>query len=72
VSSGSVCRIYWEGVLAGATFVRRVQLSGLDTLWAVNDRVVTLARTLKATRERKLRVDSTVVELISITQPAAS
>jgi IS5 family transposase len=42
--------------------IRWAQLIGPATLQAVNARVVALARTLKVTRGRKLRVDSTVVE----------
>ena len=38
----------------------------------VNDRVVVLAQTHRVTRGRKLRVDGTVVETISITRPTAA
>ena len=56
------CRVYWEAVPDDTTLLRWAQLIRPDTLRVVNDRVVTLARTLKLTRGRKLRVDSTVVE----------
>jgi IS5 family transposase len=56
------CRVYWEAVPDDTTLIRWAQLIGPTTLQAVNDRVVALARTLKVTRGRKLRVDSTVVE----------
>ena len=56
------CRVYWEAVPDDPTLIRWAQLVGPPTLQAVNDRVVALARTLKVTRGRKLRVDSTVVE----------
>ena len=56
------CRVYWEGVPDDTTLIRWAQLVGPETLQAVNERVVALARALKVTRGRKLRVDSTVVE----------
>jgi IS5 family transposase len=56
------CRVYWEAVPDDTTLIRWAQLVGPETLQTVNDRVVALARTLKVTRGRKLRVDSTVVE----------
>jgi IS5 family transposase len=56
------CRVYWEAVPDDTPLIRWAQLIGPETLQAVNDRVIALARTLKVTRGRKLRVDSTVVE----------
>jgi len=56
------CRVYWEAVPDDTTLIRWAQLIGPATLQAVNDRVVALARPLKVTRGRKLRVDSTVGE----------
>jgi transposase, IS5 family len=56
------CRVYWEAVPDDTTLIRWAQLIGPTTLQAINERVVALARTLKVTRGRKLRVDSTVVE----------
>ncbi len=56
------CRIYLERVPDDTTLIRWSNLIGEGTLHAVNDRAVELARSLKVTRGRKLRVDSTVVE----------
>jgi transposase, IS5 family len=56
------CRVYWEAVPDDTALIRWAQLLGPAPLQAVNDRVVALARTLKVTRGRKLRVDRTVVE----------
>jgi IS5 family transposase len=56
------CRVYGEAVPDDTTLIRWAQLIGPETLQVVNDQVVALARTLKVTRGRKLRVDSTVVE----------
>jgi transposase, IS5 family len=56
------CRVYLERVPDDTTLIRWAQLIGPETLQALNDRVVQLARSLKATRGRKLRVDTTAVE----------
>jgi len=56
------CRLYLEPVPDDTTLIRWANQIGPQTLVALNDRVVELARTLKVTRGRKLRVDSTVVE----------
>ena len=56
------CRIYLEAVPDDTTLIRWANLIGGETLARVNDRVVELARLLKVTRGRKLRMDSTVVE----------
>jgi len=56
------CRLYWETVPDDTTLLRWAQLVGPQTLAQLNARVVELARSLKVTRGRKLRVDSTVVE----------
>jgi transposase, IS5 family len=56
------CRIYLEVVPDDTTLLRWANLIGPATLAVLNDRVVALARALKVTRGRKLRVDSTVVE----------
>lgn len=56
------CRVYLEPVPDDTTLLRWAQLIDPETLVALNDRVVELARTLRITRGRKLRVDSTVVE----------
>ncbi|HEX2262292.1 MAG TPA: ISNCY family transposase, partial [Pseudonocardiaceae bacterium] len=56
------CRLYWEAVPDDTTLLRWAQLVGPQTLEQLNARVVELARSLKVTRGRKLRVDSMVVE----------
>jgi IS5 family transposase len=55
------CRLYFEPVPDDTTLIRWAHCIGPVTLERLNDRVVTLARSLKVTRGRKLRVDSTVV-----------
>jgi transposase, IS5 family len=56
------CRLYLEPVPDDTTLLRWANLIGAGTVAALNARVVELARSLKVTRGRKLRVDSTVVE----------
>lgn len=56
------CRVYLEPVPDDTTLIRWAGLVHPQTLERLNDRVVALARSLKVTRGRKLRVDSTVVE----------
>jgi transposase, IS5 family len=56
------CRIYLQPVPDDTTLLRWANLIAPQTLERLNDRVVALARSLKVTRGRKLRVDSTVVE----------
>ena len=56
------CRVYLEKVPDDTTLIRWANMIGPESLQAVNDRVVQLARSLKATRGRKLRVDTTAVE----------
>jgi transposase, IS5 family len=56
------CRVYLEKVPDDTTLIRWANLIGPDTVRRLNDRVVQLARGLRATRGRKLRVDTTVVE----------
>src|ERR671933_2639441 len=56
------CRVYLEKVPDDTTLLRWANLIAPATLLALNERVVALARGLKVTRGRKLRVDSTVVE----------
>jgi IS5 family transposase len=55
------CRVYWAAVPDDTTLLRWAQLIGSATLERLNDRVVALAYSLKVTRGRKLRVDSTVI-----------
>jgi IS5 family transposase len=56
------CRLYLESVPDDTVLMRWAHLIGEGTLTQLNDRVVELARALKVTRGRKLRVDSTAVE----------
>ena len=56
------CRVYLETVPDDTTLIRWANTIGPETLQALNDRVVQLARSLKVTRGRKLRVDTTAVE----------
>jgi IS5 family transposase len=56
------CRVYLEPVPDDTTLLRWANLIGPGTIEQLNDRVVQLARSLKVTRGRKLRVDTTVVE----------
>src|SRR4051812_3099535 len=56
------CRVYLEKVPDDTTLIRWAGLIGPGTLEQLDDRAVQLARSLKATRGRKLRVDTTAVE----------
>jgi IS5 family transposase len=56
------CRVYLERVPDDTTLIRWANTIGPQTLQTLNDRVVQLARSLKVTRGRKLRVDTTAVE----------
>jgi IS5 family transposase len=56
------CRLYLEGAPDDTTLIRWANVIGAQTVAALNERAVELARSLKVTRGRKLRVDSTVVE----------
>jgi IS5 family transposase len=56
------CRVYLERVPDDTTLIRWANTLGPEALQALNDRVVQLARSLKVTRGRKLRVDTTAVE----------
>lgn len=56
------CRLYLERAPDDTTLIRWAKVIGPQTLARVNERVTELARTLKVTRGRKLRVDSAVVE----------
>ena len=60
------CRLGLERAPDDTTLIRP------DTLDALLDHVVALARQLKVTRGRKLRVDSTVVRTPSTTRPTAA
>jgi IS5 family transposase len=56
------CRVYLEKVPDDTTLIRWANTIGPETVERINDRVVQLARSLKVTRGRKLRVDTTAVE----------
>src|SRR3954465_5638090 len=56
------CRVYLEKVPDDTVLIRWANTIGPEALEALNDRVVQLARSLKVTRGRKLRVDTTAVE----------
>lgn len=56
------CRLYLGKVPDDTTLIRWANTIGPETVQAINDRVVQLARSLKVTRGRKLRVDTTAVE----------
>ena len=56
------CRVYLEKVPDDSTLIRWANTIGPEVLQALNDRVVQRARSLKVTRGRKLRVDTTAVE----------
>jgi IS5 family transposase len=56
------CRVYLESVPDDTTLIRWANLIRPETLHRLLDHVVALARSLKVTRGRKLRVDGTVVE----------
>jgi transposase, IS5 family len=56
------CRLYLEAAPDDTTLIRWANTIGAQTVAALNDRVVVLARSLKVTRGRKLMTDGTVVE----------
>jgi IS5 family transposase len=56
------CRVYLRPVPDDTTLIRWAHLIGPDTVAALNDRAVALAREQRVTRGRKLRIDGTVVE----------
>jgi transposase, IS5 family len=56
------CRVYLEKVPDDTTLIRWANTIGPETIERLNGRVVQLARSLKVTRGRKLRVDTTAVE----------
>lgn len=56
------CRVYAEAVPDDTTLIRWANLIQPATLKQLLDHVVDLARQLKVTRGRKLRIDGTVVE----------
>lgn len=56
------CRLYLESAPDDTTLIRWANQIGPQTVASLNERAVELARSLKVTRGRKLRVDSMVVE----------
>src|SRR6266568_4660872 len=56
------CRLYWAPVPNESTLVRWANTLQPNTLHALNDRVVELARKAKVTTGRKLRLDATCVQ----------
>src|SRR3954468_7469811 len=56
------CRVYLETVPDDTVLIRWANMIGPETLEALNDRAVQLARSLKVTRGRKPRADTTAVE----------
>lgn len=56
------CRVYLERVPDDTTLIRWANVIQAETLMGLVDHVVALARELKVSKGRKLRIDSTVVE----------
>jgi transposase, IS5 family len=56
------CRLYLQSAPDDTTLIRWANQIAPQTVASLNDRAVELARSLKVTRGRKLRVDATVVE----------
>src|SRR5436305_9951417 len=56
------CRLYWVPVPDDTTLIRWANTLEPETLHALNDRVVQLARQAKVTKGRKLRLDATCVQ----------
>jgi IS5 family transposase len=56
------CRLYWAPVPDDTTLIRWTNTLRPETLHALNDRVVQLARQAKVTKGRKLRLDATCVQ----------
>lgn len=56
------CRLYWAPVPDESTLVRWANTLQPETLHALNDRVVQLARQAKVTKGRKLRLDAACVQ----------
>jgi transposase, IS5 family len=56
------CRLYWAEVPDDTTLIRWANTLRPETLHALNDRVVQLAKQAKVTKGRKLRLDATCVQ----------
>ena len=59
---GQFTRLYLQSAPDDTTLIRWANVIGSETVLALNDRLVELARSLKVTRGGKLRTDGTVVE----------
>jgi len=55
------CRVYRQPVATDTSLRRWAHLIGPESLAALNDQAVALARSLKIPRRRQVRVDSMVV-----------
>ncbi len=56
------CRLFWEPTPDDTTLIRWANTLHPETLHALNDRVVELARQARVTQGRKLRLDATCVQ----------
>jgi len=56
------CRLFWEPTPDDTTLIRWANTLQPETLHALNERVVELARQAKVTQGRKLRLDATCVQ----------
>src|SRR6266436_6978123 len=56
------CRLFWEPTPDDTTLIRWANTLRPETLHALNDRVVELARQARVTQGRKLRLDATCVQ----------
>ncbi len=56
------CRLYWAPVPDDTTLIRWANTLRPETLHALNDRVVELARQARVSKGRKLRLDATCVQ----------
>src|SRR4051794_24466639 len=56
------CRVYLEKAPDDTTLIKWANTIGPETIERINDRVVRLARSLKVTRGRRLRVDTAAIE----------
>src|SRR5260370_25083265 len=56
------CRLFWEATPDDTTLIRWANTLQPETLHALNDRVVELARQARVTQGRKLRLDATCVQ----------
>jgi IS5 family transposase len=59
---GQFCRLYLQSAPDDTTLIRWANQIGPRTVASLNERASSTARSVKVSRGRKLRVDSTVVE----------